>query len=231
MTSGCALGSVDYLSMVELAEHEGAIWEWLTTDPEMGKRTLCSKMLSEKGCHVNVKTAENYLRLCREPVTPTRRRRRSMRGSVDVADEPAEARECLSMGQLAEHEVAIQGWLSTDPEMGARTIYSEMLSEKGCNDHSMAGHPGESMAESLLREAEEEFTARERRLEHRYAGFVAVLRSDDYVYVRSSLPIAAMPKAPIPSDDKVRKRTWEKQMGSWRSILAMLRRGLELGWQ
>ncbi len=132
---------------------------------------------------------------------------------------------------LGAEGVAIQGWLSTDPEMGGRTICSEMLSENGCNDHSMAGHPGDSMAESLLREAEEEFTASERRLAHRYAGFVAVLWSDDYVYVRSSFPIAAMPKAPIPFDEKVSKRTWENQMGSWRSILAMLRRGLELGWQ
>ncbi len=124
--------AVDYLSMPELAEHEAAIQEWLSTDPDMGKRTLCRKMLSEKGCHVGPTTAGSYLiRLRREPVTPSRRRRRTMRGAGDLGGEPDAAVEYLSISQLAEHEGAIQEWLSTDPDMGQRTLCSKMLSEKG----------------------------------------------------------------------------------------------------
>ena len=72
----------EYLSISQLAEHEDAIQEWLEADPEMGARTLCSKMLSDKGCHVKPMTAQNYLiRLRRPAETPTRRNRRAMRGS------------------------------------------------------------------------------------------------------------------------------------------------------
>ena len=67
--------AVDYLSMPELAAHESDIREWLSTEPEMGKKRLCTKMLAEKGLHVGPTTAESYLkRLRREPVTPSRRR-------------------------------------------------------------------------------------------------------------------------------------------------------------
>ena len=126
--------AVDYLSMSELAAHESDIREWLSTEPEMGNKKLCTKMLSEKGCHVNPETARNYLkRLLREPVTPSRRRRRTMRGAGDLGGEPDAALEYLSISQLAEHEGAIQEWLSTDPDMGKRTLCNKMLSEKGCH--------------------------------------------------------------------------------------------------
>ena len=79
-----SLSAVDvgFLSMIQLAKHEAAIREWLLTEPGMGKKRLCTMMLSQKSCHVKPRTAENYLiRLRREPETPSRKKRRPIRGS------------------------------------------------------------------------------------------------------------------------------------------------------
>ena len=109
--------AVDFLSIAQLADHEAAIQQWLSTDPEMGCKALCSKLRDGKGLHVKPITAQNYLRrLKREPTTPRRRKRRSIRGSGAAADVTAESDVVyLSMVDLAGHEAAIQEWLSTDP--------------------------------------------------------------------------------------------------------------------
>ena len=123
---------MDYLSIVQLAEHEAAIREWLESEPAMGNKRLCTKMLSEKKLHVTPITAQRYLQwLQREPVTPSRRKRRALRGSGDVPEEPADAREYLSINQLAEHEDAIRDWLDADPDMGKQLLARKLLSEKG----------------------------------------------------------------------------------------------------
>ena len=96
--------AIVFLSMLELGSHEAAIRGWLVSEPGMGYKRLCTKMLSEKGCHVNPKTAQNYLtRLRREPM-----------GSPDPSGHSSEsdsARGYLSIAQLAEHEASIQEWL------------------------------------------------------------------------------------------------------------------------
>ena len=126
--------AVEYVSMAELAGHDVAIREWLLTEPEMGYRRLCTKMLAEKNLHVKPKTAQNYLlRLQREPETPSRRKRRAIRGSGAVADgtsESDDAVDYLSIVQLAEHEVAIREWLDSEPQMGKKRLCTKMLSEK-----------------------------------------------------------------------------------------------------
>ncbi len=58
---------IEYLSMVQLLDHEADIRDWLCTEPTLGKKRLCRLMLEKKGLHVKPKTAENYLiRLRRE---------------------------------------------------------------------------------------------------------------------------------------------------------------------
>jgi hypothetical protein len=84
--------AVEYLSIVELAGHEAAIQQWLSTEPDMGCKRLCTKMLAEKKLHVTPATARNYLlRLKREPATPRRKKRRSIRGSDAAADGTSES--------------------------------------------------------------------------------------------------------------------------------------------
>ena len=126
--------AVEYLSIVELAGHEAAIQQWLSTEPEMGNKRLCTKMLAEKKLHVTPATARNYLlRLKREPATPRRKKRRSIRGSGAAADgtsESDDAVDYLSIVELAEHEAAIHEWLESEPDMGKRRLCAKMLSEK-----------------------------------------------------------------------------------------------------
>ena len=63
--------AVDFLSIVELADHEAAIQQWLSTEADMGYRRLCTKMLAEKGLHVKPITAQNYLLRLKRAVSYT----------------------------------------------------------------------------------------------------------------------------------------------------------------
>ena len=98
----------EYLSINQLAEHEDAIRDWLEADPDMGKKILARKLLSEKGVHVNPKTAENYLtRLKRPAETPRRRDRRAMRGSSSAVGDVTGLRK-LGGSQLDPYKPAVR---------------------------------------------------------------------------------------------------------------------------
>ena len=94
---------------------------------------------------------------------------------------------------------------------------------------------GVAMAEALLQEAERDFEALElvaaridqHRCAHRTEGYLCILRSDDYLYVRSCLSFDDMPPPPDPSNVMLSKRTWERHMENWRHALKVLRRQLE----
>ena len=63
--------------MRQLVGHGADIRRWLSTEPTMDKKRLCTLMLEQKGYHVRPKIAENYLiRLRRGPIT---RRRMTVR--------------------------------------------------------------------------------------------------------------------------------------------------------
>jgi hypothetical protein len=71
---------MEYVSMRQLVEHGADIRQWLSTEPTLDKKRLCTLMLEEKGYHVRPKTAENYLiRLRRGPIT---RRRMTVRRKI-----------------------------------------------------------------------------------------------------------------------------------------------------
>ena len=65
------------------------------------------------------------------------------------------------------------------------------------------------------------------RAERRMAGYFCILRSDSYTYVRSCTPLDRMPKSPDPSDGAMSKRTWERNMQTWRHELKRLRKQYE----
>ena len=67
----------------------------------------------------------------------------------------------------------------------------------------LAMHIGELLAEHLLQADEEQV------LSKRLAGYFAVLKSNDYVYVRSCLQLEHMPASPSPADRQLSKRGWE----------------------
>ena len=78
----------------------------------------------------------------------------------------------------------------------------------------------ELLAESFLDEIDLEWEEREEeREEHRLQGYFAVLRSDEYLYVRCFLPWMLMPQGPCPGDRTLGKRPWEKAMQAWRHQL------------
>ena len=90
--------------------------------------------------------------------------------------------------------------------------------------HMGAYHVADSMVESLLADAEEEFETAERRLEKRIAGYAAVLRSDDYVFVRCCVPPSSLILVgPDPINLTVSKRQWERSMQGWRRALSVFR--------
>jgi len=125
---------VGFLSMTQLAKHETAIREWLLAEPSMGYKKLCTMMLSEKSCHVQPTTARSYLkRLQREPETPSRKKRRPIKGSCAIPEAPAVDVGFLPMTQLAKHETAIREWLLAEPDMGCKRLCTMMLSEKSCH--------------------------------------------------------------------------------------------------
>ena len=104
-----------HLFITQLAEYEAAIQEWLVADPEMGKRTLVQRMLSEKGCHVKSITAQHYINRLRRPVlTPKRRARRSMRGSSIVPK--------LSREQLESYMPNLRHAFEANPSMTQPTL-------------------------------------------------------------------------------------------------------------
>ena len=80
---------------------------------------------------------------------------------------------------------------------------------------------GEAMAEALLAEAEETFLAAETRSARRAVGCMAVLASDNYVYLRCCMPLCDI-AGPEPSE-QITKRQWEKRMEEWRIRLRALR--------
>ena len=72
--------------MRQLVEHGADIRQWLSTEPTLDKKRLCTLMLEEKGYHVRPKTAENYLiRLRRGPIT---RRRMTVRMKISRKRKP-----------------------------------------------------------------------------------------------------------------------------------------------
>ena len=92
----------------------------------------------------------------------------------------------------------------------------------------MARHVGEVMAETLLQEIDGNIQHTS-RVEHRLAGYMAVLRSDDYVYVRCCVPLELMQYSPDPIDMQISKRSWEAQMQTWRRTLKRVREYNESG--
>jgi len=82
---------------------------------------------------------------------------------------------------------------------------------------------GAVMAENLLAEAEEEFSTKENRFEHRSNGRASVQKSADYEFLRQTLPADLIPKGPDIFNEKMSKRTYEKQMQAWRRHLYCLR--------
>jgi hypothetical protein len=74
-------------------------------------------------------------------------------------------------------------------------------------------HISEVMAEALLQLVELE------ALDHRVAGYMAVLNSSDYVLARCCVPLHLMPISPDPSNRELSKRQWEIQMQTWRRDL------------
>ena len=71
---------VKYVSMRQLAEHEADIRRWLSTEPTMCKKRLCTLLRDEAGYRVHPKTAENYLirlrgkSITRRPMTVKRKK-------------------------------------------------------------------------------------------------------------------------------------------------------------
>ena len=82
-------------------------------------------------------------------------------------------------------------------------------------------HIGELLAEHLLQADEEQV------LSKRLAGYFAVLKSNDYVYVRSCLQLEHMPASPSPADRQLSKRGWERSMQDWRHILKKIRNRIQ----
>ena len=75
------------------------------------------------------------------------------------------------------------------------------------------------MAEALLSESVHAFLG-DRRVGKRTTGYLAVLKSDDYVSVRCWEPASSpILLGPDPSDHRVSKRRWERQMQDWRRAL------------
>ena len=92
----------------------------------------------------------------------------------------------------------------------------------------MAFEIGTTIAEGLLQEVDEAIEV-ERRLEHRVAGYFAVLIGNDYLYVRSCTKPDDMPVPPCPDHvSKTSKRTWEASIKTWRRELKQMRNFIEL---
>jgi len=144
---------VGFLSMTQLAKHEAAIREWLLAEPSMGRKRLCTMMLSEKSCHVKRTTAQSYLiRLRREPETPSRKRRRPIKGSCVIPEAPAGVETTyLDLAALSAYDADIREWLSIEPNMGKNRLASKLFEKTGLRANLMAAqnylirlrkHPG-----------------------------------------------------------------------------------------
>ena len=84
-------------------------------------------------------------------------------------------------------------------------------------------HIGEVMAQELLEDCDRDDQWMF-KFEHRFQGVCAIMRSDDYIWVRCCVSNERMPCPPDPSDRGISKRAWEKQMTRWRRALSLIRR-------
>ena len=83
-------GPIEYLSMIQLVEHEADVRGWLSVEPTVGCRRLCTLMRENKGLRVRPGIAQNYLiRLRSESIAPGCKRRRAVRGSCAVPEQAA----------------------------------------------------------------------------------------------------------------------------------------------
>lgn len=89
-------------------------------------------------------------------------------------------------------------------------------------------HIAETMVEALLSDWDDQLLIWEARWDHRkdkrMAGYLSVLRSDDYVYVRCAVPTSPSLVGPDPTGRTLSKRGWEWVMQEWRKALKAERR-------
>ena len=83
---------------------------------------------------------------------------------------------------------------------------------------------GMNLRESILRWHTPEFMIEASKREHRLNGYLTVLRSDDYIWVRCCISEEQMPQGPNPYDLQITKRPWEKAMQNWRKEIQKKKR-------